>query len=372
MPTAAVFTSTFLQYSQTFIHEELRNHRRWSAEVFTGRRVHPERFAYEPVHVGGRLYSLTTVSRRFHALFSERRYDLVHGHFGPAGVHAMHYARRFRLPLVVTFHGYDVPLLRSRERFAPEWWGYALLGPLMLRSLSMALCASSELREMVIGLGVPPGCAVTHRLGVDLERFRAGMRHSERPQVTMVGRFVEKKGFEYGLSAFARVADRHPSARLTLVGDGELKAALEAQVRAQGHSARVTFAGPLAAPDVAALLARTDVLLAPSVVTANGNRESGLIVVKEASACEAVPVGTLHGGIPEMIDDGVTGFLVPERDVDAMAERLDLLLGDAELRTRMGRAARAKMEREYDNRERVAELELRYDEACAKHTASRR
>jgi colanic acid/amylovoran biosynthesis glycosyltransferase len=76
-----------------------------------------------------------------------------------------------------------------------------------------------------------------------------------------------------------------------------------------------------------------------------------------------MPVGTRHGGIPEIIDDGVTGFLVPERDVTAMADRLARLLGDAQLRVVMGKSAREKMQREYDIRVRVAALEDLYDEA---------
>jgi colanic acid/amylovoran biosynthesis glycosyltransferase len=101
------------------------------------------------------------------------------------------------------------------------------------------------------------------------------------------------------------------------------------------------------------------------VVARGGNRESGLIVVKEASACGAVPVGTLHGGIPESIDDGSSGFLVPERDVEAMAERLARLIDDPTLRARMAEAARLKVEREYDNRERARTLEDIYDEVKA-------
>ena len=72
-----------------------------------------------------------------------------------------------------------------------------------------------------------------------------------------------------------------------------------------------------------------------------------------------------HGGIHEIIDDGVTGFLVPERNVTTLSDRLGRLLRDADLRARMGAAARAKMEREYDIRERVARLDDHYDEAVA-------
>jgi colanic acid/amylovoran biosynthesis glycosyltransferase len=112
------------------------------------------------------------------------------------------------------------------------------------------------------------------------------------------------------------------------------------------------------------LLAESRVLLAPSVVARDGNRESGLIVVKEAAATGTVPIGTWHGGIPDSIEDGVTGFLVAEHDVAALGQRLALLLGDNALCERLARAARVKMEREFDNVKLVAELEDIYDEVC--------
>jgi glycosyltransferase involved in cell wall biosynthesis len=89
------------------------------------------------------------------------------------------------------------------------------------------------------------------------------------------------------------------------------------------------------------------------------------MVVKEASASEVVPVSTFHAGIPEIVEDGATGFLVDEKDVDGLADRLARLLNDPALRARMGRAARAKMQREFDNQTQVAELEALYDRAVA-------
>jgi colanic acid/amylovoran biosynthesis glycosyltransferase len=98
-------------------------------------------------------------------------------------------------------------------------------------------------------------------------------------------------------------------------------------------------------------------------VDRSGNRESGLIVVKEASAAGAVPIGSRHGGIPEIIEDGVTGYLVAERDVDGLTDRLLRVLRDPAHRHELARAGREKMLREYDNRVRVRALEALYDEA---------
>jgi colanic acid/amylovoran biosynthesis glycosyltransferase len=127
------------------------------------------------------------------------------------------------------------------------------------------------------------------------------------------------------------------------------------------------FLGVLRPEEVAERVSTSDVLLAPSVVTRSGDRESGLIVAKEAAACGVPVLATMHGGLPDIIEDGQTGFLVPERDVQRLSERLGRLIADPALRQQMGGAARLKMEREYDVRERVTELEGLYDEAIARH-----
>jgi len=367
----ALFNTNFLAYSQTFVYEEIRCHQRYQVEVFCRRRLLPERFPFEAVHVAGPLYGLTCRSAAFDARLRRGDFALIHAHFGLGAVYARPFARRHRLPLVVTFHGYDVPLLASPARFRPWHWRYALLGPRVLQDMTLGLCASSELRDLLLARGVPSDRLRVHRLGIDVDRFVPGTPDDRGTDVVMIGRFVEKKGFRYGVAAFAAAARQLPGLRLHLVGDGPLERALRRQVNQAGLAGQVTFTGPLSPERIASLLATSHLLLAPSVVDRQGNRESGLIVVKEASASGAVPVGTRHGGIPEIIDDGVTGFLVPERDVDALAERLLRLAQDPALRGRMAAAGREKMIREYDNRERVRALEALYDEARARHAVAR-
>jgi colanic acid/amylovoran/stewartan biosynthesis glycosyltransferase WcaL/AmsK/CpsK len=364
-PGVAVFSTTFLKYSQTFVYEELRHHDRYRAEVFTTRRVLGERFPFEPVHVGGWLYGALRRCSAFDRRFREGHFALVHAHFGTGAVYALPFARRHHLPLVVTFHGWDVPLLGSRQRWRPGHWRYARVGPQVLDQMTLGLCASTELRDMLAARGVPPERLAVYRLGIDLEQFKPGPRATLPTEVIMVGRFVEKKGFAYGIEAFARAAKVHLGARLTVVGDGPLETSLQRMVADLGVADRVEFTGTLPPADVARRLAASHILLAPSVVDRFGNRESGLIVAKEASATETVPIGTRHGGIPDIIEDEVTGYLVDEKDVTAMADRLSRLLGNPALWEAMSRAARAKMEREYDVRERVRALERFYDQAVA-------
>ena len=359
----ALFCTNFLPTSQVFVYEQLRQYQRSEVDVFAWRRFHRDRFPFPRVHLAEPSYVLRGASRRFERAFAERRFDLVHAHFGPAGAYARRHAARHGLPLLVTFHGYDVPLLMSRRRFLPLHLPYALGSAALLRELTLGLCASSELKTLLMQLGVDERRLRVHRLGVDVERFRPVLGPRE-PLVLMVGRLVEKKGFDDGLRAFAHARSLGVPARLAIVGEGERRVSLQRLARQLGIAAEVSFLGSKSNQEVAELLQRSSVLLAPSVVARDGNRESGLIVVKEASAAGTVPIGTLHGGIPDSIDHGQTGYLVAERAHAAMGGHLAQLLRDPELRGRLAQAGRAKMEREFDNRRLVAELEDIYEEVC--------
>jgi colanic acid/amylovoran biosynthesis glycosyltransferase len=365
-PRVAVFSTEFLPYSQTFVHDELAAGERYERHVFCARRLHADRFPHPHVFVGGRFYEYTRISPRFDGVLAAGGYALVHAHFGTGAVYAVPFARRHRLPLVVTFHGFDVPLLASGERLYPINWPYALLGPSVLRQMALGLCASLELLELLREMGVPPEKLLLHRMGIQVGRFGPGARRNDSdPLCVMVGRFVPKKGLIYGIRAFAEARRELGRGRLIIAGDGPLRPQLEAAAREAGVGEHVDLPGVMPHHEVAALLASADVLLAPSVTSVDGDRESGTMVVKEASASGAVPLATWHGGLPEIVEDGRTGFLVPERDVGALARRLGELLRDPALRRRMAVAGRAKMLAEYDNRARVAALEDAYDAVVA-------
>lgn len=359
----------FLPYSQTFIYDEVAAHQRYEADVFAWARRNQERFPFPRVHtpedvVDSGRYLATARSAAFDRAFQARQPRVVHAHFGTSAVRALPYANRYGLPLVVTFHGYDVALLAGRTRYLPHRWRYWSVARRMFEEAAVLLCASEELRRMVTELSGRRDVQL-FQLGIELARFNRPRVAAGTPQVTMIGRFVEKKGHLDGIAAFAR-ASRAAPARLGIVGSGPLEGQYRALVRRLGIESAVDFHGALAPQAVAELLARTDVLLAPSHVARNGDRESGLLVVREAGAAGVPVVGTRHGGIPESIEHGRTGFLVTERDVDELALRLEELLTSPALARQLGEAARAKVYREFDLRTQVAKLEGIYDAALAR------
>jgi colanic acid/amylovoran biosynthesis glycosyltransferase len=144
------------------------------------------------------------------------------------------------------------------------------------------------------------------------------------------------------------VCRHHAALKYTIVGGGPLRAELEAQARSLGIGDNVRWLGSARHDHAIELLKEADVFLLPSVTGADGDQEGTPIVLMEALAHAVPVVSTRHSGIPEIVQDGESGFLVPERDAGALAQKLRLLLERPSLRHRMGAAGRTTMRREFD------------------------
>jgi colanic acid/amylovoran biosynthesis glycosyltransferase len=294
---------------------------------------------------------------------------LVHAHFGVEAVYGMELAERLGVPLVTTFHGFDATLkrgdlLRSRK---PTWIQYLLKRAQLCKRGALFIGVSQFIVDKLAELGVPAARTRLHYIGVDVASFdeaRHGAEESDGagPVVLHVARLVEKKGTADLLEAFARLARRHSGAELVVVGAGPLAGALAAHAERLGVAGRVRWLGAQSHPEVRRWLRRASVFSLPSRTAANGDSEGLGLALLEAAASGVPVVATRHGGIPEAVLDGETGYLVAERDVDALAESLDALLSDAALRQRMGGAARALVRRRFDLAAQTRELERLYEE----------
>ena len=285
------------------------------------------------------------------------RPQLVHAHFATDGLAALRLSRALGVPLVTTLHGYDIT--RSRGRMLASgrlsWMAYALGRERLMRAGDLFLPVSNALHDAALTQGFPAERTRTHYLGVDLARFfPAGER--ERGLILHVGRLVAKKG----TSALIESMTRLTGSALAIIGDGPERGRLERQ--AAGLGERVRFLGALAPAEVGEWMRRASLLAAPSVTATDGDAEGLPTVIAEAAACGLPVVATRHSGIPEAVVHGATGFLVPENDPAALAERLALLLGSADLRERMGAAARKLAEEKFDLRRQTDRLEDIYDE----------
>jgi len=363
----ALFSTRFVPYSQTFIYDEVRAHERYEVDVFCKERLNEDRFPYDEKRVfhppawAEKIYENVAYWPSLDRQIREGDYDLIHAHFGTTAVYALPHVWRHDLPFVVTFWGNDVGALVGSQRYSPFRWRYVWAAPKIMEAADLMLGVSEELCAWLRQFSGRPDAVKLYQHGIDLSKFQPTSAERTVPEVVMVGRFTEKKGHRYALRAVEQAVRNGHDLHFSLIGSGELEAECREYVREQGLGDSVTFHGVLSHEETAERLAHADIALVPSVVARDHDREGSPTVVKEACASGVPVIGTYHAGIPETVDDGKTGFLVPERNVPALADRLIRLLDDADLRREFGRAARTKMEQEFDLFDQVRTLEEHYD-----------
>jgi glycosyltransferase involved in cell wall biosynthesis len=262
---------------------------------------------------------------------------LIHAHFGRGGALALPIARALGLPLVVTFHGGDAT---KDEHYRP-----GLVPTIFQRrcaalqhEAALIICVAEYVRDKLLARNFPAAKLKVIRYGVDPEEDYDSPRPAKRPYLLFVGRFVEKKGIGHLLEAVRALECEDTAVDLVLVGDGPMAQALKRQ--ASGLEC-VQFLGWLPNHEVRRVMRGALALCVPSVAARSGDSEGLPNVVLEAMACAVPVIGSAIAGIGEAVEHDCTGFLVPPADARSIAAAARRLLGDPELRRRMGLAARA-------------------------------
>lgn len=190
--------------------------------------------------------------------------------------------------------------------------------------------------------------------GIETGRFPEATFPDGPPEILSVGRYIEKKGFADLIDACARMADTDFVCRI--VGHGPLADELQARADRLGIGDRVTLTGPKTESEICSLLASARVFVLPCVNASDGAVDNLPTVIMEAMAAGVPVVSTAVAGVPEMVRDGETGFVVPEKNPDGLARSINLLLGDKNLARRMGQEGRAHCADRFDSRQTTASL----------------
>jgi glycosyltransferase involved in cell wall biosynthesis len=275
-------------------------------------------------------------------------YDLVQAHWAlPNGPPAAIPAALYGLPLVVSLHGSDIYL-------AERHWATALAAAGAFRAAAAVTACSGDLRTRALALGARAATSRVIPYGVDLGQFRpepaarAAVRAelglaADAPLVLGLGRLVAKKGFGVLLDAWPAVLRGCPHATLAIVGYGDLRASLERQASELGIAQSVRFPGQIERARTATYVAAADVFALPIVREGADGLPNTLL---EAMGAGRAIVAARVAGVPDVLDDGVHGLIVPERAPELLAAAILRLLADPELAARLGRAARARVEGE--------------------------
>jgi len=290
------------------------------------------------------LWLLYTIVPKF-----KQDYDIVHAQFGTVGFRAMAF-RAMNAPrakLVTIFRGHDI------SNFVEEQ-GRQIYDPLF-QAGDYFLANCEFFKRRAIELGCPPDRIRVHGSGLDCRQFPFSIRQLPEDgavRIATTGRLVEKKGIEYGIRAVAQLIRRDPEryakVEYLIVGEGELRPQLEQLIQSLGMADNVKLLGQKSRSEIIDVLNTAHLFIAPSVTAASGNQDAPVNVLKEAMAMGMPVISTLHGGIPELVEEGISGYLVPERDAEAIANRLTDLLSHPERWPAMGEAGRAFVERHYD------------------------
>ena len=267
----------------------------------------------------------------------------LHNHFAdPSANVALLTSALSGLPFSYTLHG-------PAELYEPERWQ---LREKTARAAFVA-CISHFARSQAMYFSDPahwPKLRIVH-CGVQPERYDRPApppRPAGETRLVFVGRLTAIKGLRVLIEAFAQAHATRPGLSLTLVGDGDDRAHLERLAAPLGSAVR--FAGFLSQDGVAEALAEADAMVLPSFA------EGLPVVLMEAMASARPVIATQVGGVSELVEDGINGFVVPAGDAETLAERIGRLADDPALRARMGAAGRSKVRAEFDVRVEAARI----------------
>lgn len=312
--------------------------------------------ALNPVHHGVRAASWAPL---YEAAAFRRggRYDILHCQFATLAPPVLRHQRSGALcgRVVAHFRGFDI----TKEADArPEYIREVLSGA------DWFIANSEHFRRRALSLGCDPERLSVVPSGVDPDAFPYRERFGPSGPVLKllgVGRIVDKKGFPFSVRAVARLVREGVPAHLRIVGEGAARPRLEREIAELGMGDHVTLVGAVSNREVAQELDAADVVLSTNVTAANGDQDATVNTAKEAVCAGAPVVAFLHGGIPELIEDGVTGLLAPEGDVEAVVAAIKRLIAEPSLFSTLPRRGRERVIERYSiEASKRAQLEV-YD-----------
>ena len=380
MRTVIHYGGSYLSITETWIYGQIKNLKRYQPIVYALKTENLDIYPTEKIRsleLKKGLGDLTTFfNKGWNKLFNFYPYfmfalrkdqpKLVHAHFGPAGYDFLELKSIFKLPLITSFYGYDLSGLPHQKS---EWKArYEKL----FRQGDYFLVEGLHMKKCLMELRCPEEKVTVQHLGVDLDRIKFVPRKPEENgeiRILIAASFREKKGLPYAVEAFGKVREKHKNLRLTIIGDsrGSPQAEKEKEnilaainkyhlnscVKMMGYQPYTVFLRELG---------NHHIFLSPSIHAVNGDFEGGVPVSIIEAAASGMPIlSTTHCDIPEVIVDGESGYLVLERNVDALTEKLEFLISNSDMWKQTGQKGREHIEKNYNITTQVQRLEEIYD-----------
>jgi colanic acid/amylovoran biosynthesis glycosyltransferase len=356
------------------IYRQITALKRCRPVVIAQKREQAERYPFEPVYIIAK--PATHFLRRFwfrqlrdapwqisgaelralQDVFENTGARLLHIYFGQIAVHLLPLIRAWKKPSIVSFHGADVMVDMDKPP-------YRQATRQMLDAVKLVLVRSESLRRAVADLGCDENKIELQRTGIPLDEFpfreRSFPQNSEW-RFVQACRLIEKKGLPVTLRTFANFLKQYPNATLTIAGEGPLLGELQKLARERKIDQRVSFTGFISRERLRDIYYGSHIFLHPSETGRDGNQEGIPNSMLEAMASGLPVFATQHGGIPEAIQNGVSGVLVPEGNEEALSHALLNAAQDEHFLSRIARGGADAVAEKFDLRVQIRKLEEIY------------
>jgi glycosyltransferase involved in cell wall biosynthesis len=287
----------------------------------------------------------------------KRKVDCVIAEYGTVGADVWPTCKRFGIPVIVYFRGLDISVHKILKDYQSEYRK-------MFSYVSSIIVVSRHMIPTLEAMGASANQIYYNPSYPDNQFFELTPAIASFSFIS-IGRLVEKKGTLLTLLAFSKVLTDAPEARLLIIGDGPLKQQCEWVIKGMNMAHAVEMKGTQSHEIVRQLMNESFCLVQHSITATDGNSEGTPGVILEAGAAGLPVVATRHAGVPDVVMDGETGFLVEEGDVKAMANAMLTLYRDRTLCTQMGTAARKRIKENFSAEKHLALMHKLIESAVA-------
>ena len=361
MNRIAVIAPNYPQYSETFINAHIQN---------LAGNIHVLHSGYLPTQYsqdkGANQHNLLLPNRWKYKFTKDQRslsqkavrhyllrnnIQVVLAEYGPSGVEMLDICKKTNIPLIVHFHGFDAYRDDVLNFYGKQYDG-------LFDYASAVIGVSQDMIEQLNTIGCPKEKLQLIRYGVDTSLFHPASPPSKRENIVACGRFVSKKAPYLTILAFHNAWKKRPSLNLSLIGDGELMEVCKTIVASLNLQDHVTFEGVLSPENVSDLMRNSAIFIQSSMLTKDNDSEGTPVAILEAMATGLPIVATNHGGIPEVIEDGMNGFIVAEKSIFQMSQAIIRLIDNPDLYMKIRTANIIKVQEYYSRERNIKALDL--------------
>ncbi|MBC7488499.1 MAG: glycosyltransferase [Cytophagaceae bacterium] len=359
----AIGTQIYLPYTQSWIYRQVKGSRLNIALVICNKEENLQTFPFDHLEVIPEdsllfrkiRYKLLPLLKHFSYYVSGKKkrgysealkkngIDLLHVHFGVMGVELMKVCQQLNIPLIVTFHGFDITAAVQRD---PAYYK-ALLQ--LFGKMKLGIAISNEMKKRLIDLGCSAEKIVVSYLGIPINEFQYIDRSSHNGTVKFIhaGRLSATKGVPDLIRAFTNAFRQEDQVELFIIGDGEEKELMKSTIESSPIKDKIKYLGKLTNEELLHYRSICDVFVLNCRTPASGDKEGLPIALLEASSMGLPILSTRHAGIAEGVLHEQTGLLVDEFDTEALSKAM-LAMMDQAARLKFGKKGRQWMEEQFD------------------------